>query len=78
MDTQPYCDTRSKKQFRKDDSEDVTDLEVDANQVNLDDMEPVVRDAVYYKEDGDCVLLVGKVLFKARNIFFPCYRTDIN
>jgi hypothetical protein len=30
------------------------------------DAEPIVRDEIYYRENGDCVILVGRVLFKVR------------
>jgi hypothetical protein len=30
------------------------------------DPKPIVRDEVYYREDGDCVILVDRVLFKVR------------
>lgn len=77
MDTPDPNKTPSRKRPR--DDEDDVEVDAGANQVKVDPdvMAPAaVRDKTYYKEDGDCVIQIGKVLFKARNIFH-CYCTDI-
>jgi hypothetical protein len=50
------------------------DVDITHSQVELD-KEPIVRDALYYREDGDCVILVGRVLFKVRKFYCSFYHT---
>ena len=40
------------------------DAVVDAPTVIDRDVEPIVRDKSYYRENGDCVILVRRALFK--------------
>ncbi|KAF9483624.1 hypothetical protein BDN70DRAFT_891683 [Pholiota conissans] len=57
-------ETRSRKRQR---SGSIDQDTVDSNTIELEsdhEDETAVRDEHYYKEDGDCVILVGKVLFK--------------
>jgi hypothetical protein len=56
-----------RKRRRSDAGIEDIDAAADSVEISSDD-EPIVRDKEYYLEDGDCVILVGRVLFKARKI----------
>lgn len=48
------------------------DRDTAAGSIAIDsDVEPIVRDEIYYCKNGDCVILVGRVLFKVRKCIPP-------
>lgn len=54
---------RSRKRPRTDAiSENIDPPDTIAGNIQVE--EPIVRDGMYYREDGDCAILVGRVLFK--------------
>lgn len=44
-----------------------------ADIVENGDVTPVSRDGTHYRADGDCVIRVKDVLFKARSCDFACF-----
>jgi hypothetical protein len=56
-----------RKRRRSDAGTDNIGAAADSVKISSND-ESIVRDKVHYREDGDCVILVGRVLFKARTI----------